>query len=196
MFKLKLSQSLVNMWLAGRRTETIESLFGKWQPPNKYQQFGIEQHQKWEDEVKQTNCLPQVFGGAELKAPQTEVYRKIQIADWLWYSGITDLLDDGIVYDYKTGKTRASAYMKNIQVGSYGLLFPETKTFKYLCWNQYDDTITTATIALTDELKTETIDKIITVACDIRAEMERLGFENFNNVDEALKESEQKIDGK
>lgn len=190
MFKLKLSQSLINMWLAGRKSEVIESLFGKWREPNQYQKFGIEQHEKWEQEVNETHCLPAVFGGEKLHNPQTEVYRKIQLADWLWYSGITDLIDNEILYDYKTGKTRANAYVKNIQVGSYGLLFPEAKAFKYLCWNQYNDTITMATILITEELKTETIDKILTVACDIRAEMERLGYTNFNNVDKPLKESE------
>lgn len=191
--KLKISYSIISMWEKGDINGVIEALNGHWQKPNKYMQYGIEQHEKWEAEVKQTGCLPEVFGGQELVKPEVEKYRKIQVLDWLWLSGITDLQhgENGeYLVDYKTGKTVSDAYLRTMQAPIYKILFPEAKLFRYLCHNQYNGTITSSYLRLTDKLREEALEKVVTVACDIRATLEQMGMEDFDNVDKPLKDSE------
>lgn len=181
------------MWLQGRQPEAIEALMGHWQEPNEFMKFGIQMHSEWEKEVKETQCLPTVFGGKPLIKPQTEVYKKIEILDWLWLSGIVDLIhgENGeFIVDYKTGKGTANSYTGSIQSGCYAVLHPDATKFTYMCFNQYADKVTVANVLLSDNYRQTALDKIVTVGADIRNTLENLGYEGFNNVDKPLKSSE------
>lgn len=188
--RLKLSYSLMAMWERGEQSAVIEALHGHWRQPNEYMKFGIQMHEEWEREVKETGMLPTVFGSGALREPQTELYKVIQLADWLWLSGIVDLKDGTTLCDYKTGRGTASSYTNSMQHGVYKVLHPEATLFRYLCWNQYTNTVTTSMVHLTDNLYTMTLDRILTIACDIRATMENMGMEEFDNVKKPLKNSE------
>jgi len=191
--KLKISSSIITMWLQGRQSEAIEALMGVWHEPNEFMKFGIQMHEEWEKEVIETQSLPTVFGGKPLIKPQTEVYKKIEVLDWLWLSGITDLIygENGeYIVDYKTGKGTAVSYTGSIQSGCYAVLHPNAVKFTYMCFNQYSDKVTMANVLLSDGYRQTALDKIVSVGVDIRNTLENMGYEGFNNVDKPLKPSE------
>lgn len=184
--RLKLSYSLINLWQRGDTNGVIEALHGHWQEPNEAMKFGIQKHKEWENEVNATGCMPEVFGGKELENPKTEQYYKEQLADWLWLSGVVDLeygKNGENIVDYKTGKGGAGAYANSLQAGCYSLLRPNAKRFTFKHFNQYDGKTSSSVVFLTDALRAESFDKIFSIACDIRATLETLGFEDFDNVD-------------
>lgn len=184
--KLKISYSIINLWQKGDVSGVIEALHGHWHEQTEAMLYGIEKHKEWELYTNRTNKLPEVFGNTELLKPKTEQYRKAQVMDWLWLSGVADLQygENGeVIVDYKTGKTTASSYANSLQVGCYKVLFPEAKIFKFLCYNQHNGTTSSSIIKLTDTLYQEALDKIMTVGCDIRATLENMGMEDFDNVD-------------
>ena len=191
--KLKLSYSILSLWKRGDYDGVLDALNGKWREPNEYMKFGTEKHREWENEVRETGELPRLFGGGKLRNPITERYSRGQRLDWLWLSGITDLQfgENGEqLVDYKTGRGTANSYAGTLQAGCYKVLHPEAKVFRFLCWNQYSGRITTSMIFLTDAYGVKALDEIVSIACEIRDFLERSGMEDFNNVDKALKESE------
>ena len=187
--RLKISYSIINLWLKGDISGVVEALNGHWQEPTEAMAYGLRKHKDWENYVNETKCLPMEFGGGELINPKTEQYRKLCVMDdWLWLSGIADLQYGNkgqVLVDYKTGKGSANQYANSLQVGCYKVLFPEAKYFKFLCYNQQEDKITTSIIRLTDNLYQEALDKIMTVGCDIRATLENLGMDDFDNVEQS-----------
>lgn len=191
--KLKLSHSIMAMWERGDTDGALAALQGVYMPPNEYMKFGIAMHKEWEREVKETNCLPAVFGGRQLVNPQTEVYKVVQLLDWLWLSGIVDLKEEWTLYDYKTGKGSASSYTNSLQSGCYKILHPEATVFRFLCWNQYTNKVSTSMVHLTEGMMQRSLDHVVTIACDIRAALENMGKEDFDNVGRALKDSEKHI---
>lgn len=164
----------------------MDALYGKWKAPTPQMEFGTEQHKRWEQEVKETGRLPMVFGGTELIKPITEKYHLVQVYDWLWLSGIIDLQygENGeIIVDYKTGRGSASSYTNSLQVGCYKILQPQAKQFRFLCWNQYEDKVTTSAVWLTDKLYEDAVNQVFTVGCDIRAMLENNGIgDEFDNI--------------
>jgi len=193
--KLKISYSVITIWLRGDINGVIEALNGHWSKPNEYMQYGIEKHKEWELEVIQTGRLPKVFGGnmeqEPLKNFRVEQYKRVQLLDWLWLSGIIDLQEGEngeIITDYKTGRGRASSYVNSLQVPIYHILSPEAKIFRFLCYNQYDETVTSSFVHLTNKSMDIGIEKVVSIACDIRATLEQLGMGDFDNVTKKQKE--------
>lgn len=184
--RLKVSYSLINLWQRGDYQGVWDALHGKWKPATPQMEFGTKMHKEWEEEVKRTQHLPKIFGGNELVKPITEKYHLVQVYDWLWLSGIIDLQygENGeTIVDYKTGRGNANSYMNSLQVGCYKILQPKAKQFRFLCWNQYDDKVTTSQIWLTDKLMEEAINQVFTVGCDIRAMLEAQGVgDDFDNI--------------
>lgn len=192
--KLKLSYSVMNLWQRGDVSGVIEALNGVWHEPNDAMKFGIEKHKEWEEEVKATGCMPKVFGGKQLVKPITEKYYKVKLADWLWLSGIVDLEygENGeFIVDYKTGKGSASAYTNSLQTGCYKILRPKAKHFIYKHYNQYEGKTTSSLIHLTDNLLTDSLDKVFSIACDIRATLENMGLEDFDNVNKSSRKDKE-----
>lgn len=184
--RLKISYSIINLWLKGDISAVVEALNGHWQEQTPAMLYGIEKHKEWENYVNETGKLPDVFGGGDLINPKTEQYRKLCLVDdWLWLSGIADLQYGNkgeVLVDYKTGKSTANQYSNSLQVGCYKVLFPEAKYFKFLCYNQHTEKVTTSIIRLSDKVYQDAIDRILTVGCDIRATLENLGMSDFDNV--------------
>lgn len=192
--KLKLSYSVMNLWQRGDINGVIEALHGHWQEPSEAMKFGTMKHKEWEEEVKKTHCMPIVFGGKELVNPKTEKYYKEQLSDWLWLSGIVDLEygENGeFIVDYKTGKGSASAYVNSLQAGCYKILRPKAKVFTYKHYNQYEEKTSSSIIHLTDNLLTESLDKVFSIACDIRATLESQGLEDFDNVNKSSRKDKE-----
>ena len=165
----------------------IEALNGIWREPTPAMQYGIDKHKEWENYVNETSHLPTEFGGEYVELPITEQYRKICLVDdWLWLCGMADLQygkNGEYIIDYKTGRGSANQYANSLQVGCYKVLFPEAKIFKFLHYNQHEGgKVTMSMIRLTQNVYDDAIDKILTIGCDIRAMLEQMGMEDFDNV--------------
>lgn len=191
--KLKLSYSVIRLWQEGKVSEAIEALHGHWQEPNQYMKYGIEKHKEWENETKVTGRIPEVFGGKEIENFYTEQYHKKQILDWLWLSGIIDLQyeDNGkvVLVDYKTGKGTANQYTNGLQAPLYKILVPEATMFRYLCYNQYENKVTSSFMHLSKATLDKALETLISVACDIRATLEQMGLEDFDNVNKSSRKA-------
>lgn len=195
--RLKLSYSLISLWQRGDMNAVVEALFGVWQPPTDAMNFGTQKHKEWEEEVKRTGCMPEVFGGQKLINPKTEQYYKVQLADWLWLSGVIDLEygENGEnIVDYKTGHGNANGYAGSIQAGCYKILRPNAKRFTFKHYNQYENETSSSVIYLTDKLLADSIDKVFSAACDIRNTLENLGYGDFDNVDKSSRKKENEND--
>lgn len=179
---LRLSYSIINLWLQGDYEGAIQAIHGKWREPNEYMKYGTEKHAEWEKYVKENETLPAEFGSMKLKDFTTEEKKVIKVLDWLTLSGVIDLsyVQNGKkhIVDYKTGKSSASAYASSLQHKVYKVLFKDADIFEYMHWNQYTQTATVQRIHLTEETFEEGLNTIITVACDIRATMENMGEYN------------------
>lgn len=186
--RLKLSYSLIGIWQRGDINAVIEALNGVWQPPNEAMAYGTQKHKEWESEVNRTKCMPKIFGGQKLINPKTEQYYKVQLSDWLWLSGVIDLehgeFGENLV-DYKTGHGNANAYSNSLQAGCYKILRPQAKRFVFKHYNQYEDKTSSSIIYLTDKLLSDSMDKVFSAGCDIRAALENLGFNDFDNVNKS-----------
>ena len=86
----------------------------------------------WEEEVMATGKLPSVFGTKQLTKPQTQHKLIKKLRDDLYISGVPDVIDEAIMYDFKTGTTGLSHYLnKPLQAFFYWVLQPY-KEFWYL----------------------------------------------------------------
>lgn len=184
--RLKLSFSTVNMWLNGDVDGALSALMGEYREPTEAMRFGTQMHKRWELEVNETGCLPQVFGGAPLVEPVTEEYSRVQLSDWLCLSGVIDLQyknanGDLVLVDYKTGNSNANHYANSLQVGCYKLLKPEAKMFIFKHFNQYTGETTSSIVHLTETLERKTVETIYNVAYEIVDELIKRGMSDFDN---------------
>ena len=145
--QLRISQSIIALWLAGEYEEAIQALHGNWREPSEAMEYGTKRHEEWEKHVKKTGTLPKEFGSKKLFKYQTEIKVEKKINDWITLVGIADLYHfiDGnkpALLDYKTGKTPASQYASSKQHRIYKLLFPEAELFDYYGYNQHEDIVT------------------------------------------------------
>jgi hypothetical protein len=184
--RLKISYSLIRLWERGDINALIEALNGIWQEPSPAMEYGTMKHKEWEDEVNRTGCMPEIFGGQKLVNPKTEQYYKVQLTDWLWLSGVIDLeygAEGENLVDYKTGQGNANAYSDSLQAGCYKILRPKAKRFTYKHFNQYENKTSSSIVYLTDKLLLDSLDKVISVGCDIVNTLENLGYADFDNLD-------------
>lgn len=174
---IRLSYSIISLWLAGDYEGAIQALRGVWREPTDAMKYGSEKHKEWELEVQETGNLPAIFGGSPLKTAATEVKREMKILPWLTLVGIADLIHDtgrNTIVDYKTGHGSASQYATSTQHKIYKLLFPQGEVFEYMHYNQYTRVSTLQRIHLTPAIKEEALEIVVTVACDIRATLEQM----------------------
>jgi len=121
--KFRASFSVLNAWAKGDWERAVEMYFKLDDFTNQAMEEGKEWHKKWENEIENTSCLPEVFGGARLEKPKTELKLEFQLADWLELVGVVDCYDvEGDVYEFKTGHSSSQSYANSMQTRIYGLL--------------------------------------------------------------------------
>ena len=133
---------------------------------------GREWHQKWAEETRRTGRLPEVFGGRKLIKPQTEL--KIEIPnlgkgyEWLQLVGVIDAIDDGVIYEYKTGVSESNSYVGSFQAGIYAILAAsrglEAKQCQIHHYNQYRNKSDMSIFWITPKMLAETDNWIKTIA--------------------------------
>lgn len=178
--QIRISYSIIWLWLAGEYEAAIMALQRKWREPSEAMAYGIKMHKEWEEEVGKTGKLPDIFGGTKLVNPQMEIRREKKLTSWLTLVGVVDVQhgENGeFLIDYKTGVSRASGYANGYQHRVYKLLFPEALTMDYLQYNQHEDSVGFQRVHLTDITTDEGLEIVVSVACDIRATLENMGIE-------------------
>lgn len=176
---IRISYSIINLWLAGQYEDAIMALTKKkWREPTEAMQFGTDKHKEWEDFANDKKTLPKEFGGEDIDGEfHTEIKIEKKITSWITLVGVIDLENLPRLVDYKTGQGSATQYASSKQHKVYKVLFPQAKVFDYLHYNQYEDRATMQRIHLTEQTLEEGIDIVVSVACDIRATLENMGIE-------------------
>lgn len=169
--KFHASYTALNLWNSGNYERAVEAYFHLQSFTSEAMADGKTLHDQWEKEVKETGCLPKIFGGKKLIKPIVEEKRLVQIYDWLELSYKIDLLDDGVIYDYKSGKGSSESAISTKQLGVYGVgcTFDKIKVTKgqILHYDQYKKTVDTSSVWLTDTLLEDTLNWIVTLSSDM-----------------------------
>jgi len=174
--KFRASYSVLNAWQSGNYERAVEMYFKLTDFVTEAMQDGRDWHEKWEAEVKDTGCLPQIFGGTKLIKPITEQKIVRQVDEWLEIVGIIDLQhgENGeTLVDYKTGKTQSDNYANSFQPRVYHVLIPSAKRFEFRHYDQYNHTTDTSIIHLTKKTLNDGIDWLITNASEMHSYLEK-----------------------
>ncbi len=159
----------------GNIDEAVRRYYRIEQQPTQAMIEGKQLHEQWRDEVDRTGHLPAVFGAKPLYVPQTELYLKMQI-DWIEFVGIIDLIDQDVIYEYKTGRAGVNYYANSNQWRCYKLLAEANgftpKEVQYLFLNQHEQLTEKGKIFLTDTDSEIAKDWIITWASELHEAVE------------------------
>ena len=172
---IRVSYSILNAWARGDIDQATAPYRGAVAPTTEAMEFGKKMHEEWERETSATRCLPKVFGGRRLQAPELELGTKkvVKLTDWCVVSGVLDVRDGELGIDYKTGKSTASDYANSKQHKVYQILYPKLKRFEYYCLNQHlhrsdNDRITVSVVYLTQKTLTDGIEWVLTMSAELR----------------------------
>lgn len=183
--KFRASFSVLNTWASGDWERAIKYYFHLEKFTSPAMAEGQKYHEQWAEEIKKTNCMPKVFGGMPLTNPEVEKYERVELAPWLDLSGKIDLLDNGVVYDWKTGKASSECSASSQQIGVYGVLC--TYSGKYVNkgeihhYDQYIKKVDISSVWITDKLLDNSLNWIITLSGEMQNYiLENKLYERFN----------------
>lgn len=169
MKQMFISHSVADAWHRGLTDNAIGMLTGTHQiPANPAMVLGKELHAEYEAETRETGRVPKIFK-LDPGPVEPELFGKIKVYDWLWLIGHADAVGKDFIIDYKTGG--GSAKLVGYQVPLYCAIFGKKKGHIYH-YNTRTGDITTASKRITAKIIDETIDWIVSIACDIRGSCE------------------------
>lgn len=127
---------------------------------------GREFHEKWDKEIKETKCLPKLFGAKKLNNFESEKFASRELDKWLILNGKVDLydIDEKTIYDWKTGVVGSESYANSKQSGIYQILIPEAKKFVFYCYNQYNKKVEMSIRHLTKKTLKESLEWVSSLA--------------------------------
>lgn len=179
---IRVSYSILSQWARGdseSMQRAIDIYLRKPFTPTRQMEEGSRYHKEWENEAKQTNKLPKVFGARDFTKPQFEIKKAINLGDtnpdyaWLQLVGVLDVLDGILGIDYKTGVMASQFYANSYQHKLYQILFPEMKRFEYHAYNQYTGETTMSICHLSQETLEDGLNFLLTQAGSFRAYLEQ-----------------------
>ncbi len=176
--KIKVSYSILNAWAQGKYEDAIKYFFKLEVVKSPQMIAGQKYHKEWEEEIKKTKKLPEVFGSKQLVNPLPEQYIKVDINDWLILSGKIDCYDKPTIYEFKTGRQTSEDIARSKQVGVYGVLSTLNKQYadraEIYCFNQYlkNDNKSMSIVYITDKLLEESLNWIETLSVEMRHYLE------------------------
>ncbi len=159
--QLRASYSILGAWARGEYQRAIDMYLGVEVEATPQMLAGREFHKQWENEIRQTNCLPKVFGSMKLKNPQPELKIYKDLTPWLGLVGVIDLYDDGVIYDWKTGRTVQNA--DDWQCKVYQILLPDAKRAEIHHYDQYSNEVSVSICHLTEETLMDAVEWVITM---------------------------------
>ncbi len=153
------------------RGDIDEALLRYWRVEREPTQAMIEGkmlHEQFQSEVKETNCLPKVFGGAKLIKPETELKIKTIIDDWIEFVGVIDLIDQNTI--------GLNAYGKSWQIRCYQKL-AEDNGFSIneaylLYFNQHKQIANKGKVYLSEKTKEDATEWIRTWTSELKCALD------------------------
>jgi len=174
MNKFRASYTILSTWAKGDWERAIKYYFKLEEFSTRQTEEGRILHEKWENEIKKTGCLPKVFGGSKLNDPKPEKKIVVQIYDWLELVGVIDCLDVPEIHEFKSGKSKDSeGYSNDIQTGIYGVLATLDKRFvnvsKIHHYDQYSKKSDMSIVYITDEYLKKAFNYIETISSEMHS---------------------------
>lgn len=163
------SYSVLSVWESGDWQRAIKMYFKLDTFTTPAMADGRDWHKKWENETKETGCLPEVFGKTKLNNPTPEQKLVVKLADWLDLVGVIDCNENGdVLYEYKSGVQTSEHYAGTKQHGVYALLARlagfNPKLIKIYHYNQYTKKKDVSLVWVTDELVEQAREWVETLA--------------------------------
>ncbi len=178
---MRVNYSMLSAW----ERRDYEAAIGMWlgveRPKNEAMIAGTTYHEDWEAEVKKTGKLPSIFGVKELNNPEPEVKIVKRLNDWLTLSGVIDLRDVPDMYEYKTGRSTASAYARSYQHKVYQILDPRLTMAHIYVYNQHTNTVTYERVHLNLDTLKDGVNWVITLASEMKATLESMGYDTSSH---------------
>ena len=173
---LRVSFSILDPLSRGNIDEALLRFWRVVREPTQAMIEGKMLHEQFQSEVKETNCLPKVFGGAKLIKPETELKIKTVIDDWIEFVGVIDLLDQNTIYEYKTGKSGLNAYGKSWQIRCYQKLAEDNgfsiKDAYIFYFNQHKQIANKGKVYLSEKTKEDATEWIRTWASELKCALD------------------------
>lgn len=173
---MRTSYSILSLWSKGEQEEAVRTYLKLPREETQAMIDGKKFHEEWSFETEENGRLPKVFGDKELVNPLVEKKLEAHITDWLELVGIADCIDNGMIYEYKTGVTDSQTYARTFQGGVYGILATYNditiSQIAFMHYNQYTKRSDTSYVWLTDKRISEAMEWIITYASEMHDYLE------------------------
>lgn len=177
--------SILSAWDKGDYKGAIKSYYKLETYTNKYMEMGKKYHKKFENEINETGCRPEIFGGKKLVNPVAEEKLEIDLLPWLQLVGVVDCRhgkNNIIVEDYKTGTTPLNDWLSSKQLPLYAVLLMakgynvnQGRIYKF---NQYSREVEVGVLWISKTLIQDTVAWLIKTANDMVGYIEEHGLEN------------------
>lgn len=170
--KFRASWTVLSNWASGNWERAIKEYFKleKFATPSMVE--GREYHKKWSEYIKKMKKLPPEFGEKELRNPISEEKKVVQLAPWLEFVFVIDLLDEPTLYEFKTGKRSSENYASSMQMPIYavgatysGFLVQKAIIYRY---DQYLKKTDMSFLWITDKVLADAHNWIITLAGEMQ----------------------------
>ena len=170
-----MSYSVYNYYNSGDKQAAFNAVKGKWNEPSEAMETGIAYHKEWEAESLKTGKVPAVFN-LDIDVLETEQKAKKALEPWLVLSGVADALTKEAVIDYKTTGSTATAneYANTGQLEIYCWLFGKRQG-QILMYNHKTGEVSRCVKHISASSISSVIEKVSSVACKIRQELEEKG---------------------
>ena len=169
---MRMSFSIYNNYISGLEDEAFRAIRGLKNTPSAAMERGKEWHSKWEEESKETGKVPKVFK-LDIDVQEIEIKKTHELESWLVLSGVADALTEDSVIDYKTSASKtATDFINSGQLEIYCFLF-DKKIGEILCYNHEDGSVSRARKHVSYKSINETLEKVSSVACEIRDKLEQ-----------------------
>lgn len=117
---IRVSYTLINLWVRGKHDEMVAYYMGAKTEPTAAMQRGKDYDSYITDFVQANSRLPDSLGGIQLLSPINQVRMDfVDAENDIKFVFVPDLIDNKILYEFKTGITDLSQYLSAMQIPSY-----------------------------------------------------------------------------
>jgi len=122
MNKLRISYSLLTLWNNGRWVDAVKMYLHQDTVKSRQMKEGLSMHKAWEEQIKKTKKLILKEHKFSFKNPICE-FKVIAPYNKKWdMSGTFDVIDDDVIYEFKSGVMGSLEYARGYQLPFYFLL--------------------------------------------------------------------------
>lgn len=122
MNKLRLSYTLLSLWYRGDVDAAVQTYFHMERPITEQMEEGKEIHNQIAEHIEKKGQFPDWFFPVELENPEPEKEVVVSYNEYFDLKCYMDCLDNGILYEYKTGVTDSLEWARSDQLPLYFLI--------------------------------------------------------------------------